>query len=61
MKEIKVKEVKFEVKDSGGIEIFYQPETVQVLHPGKLYKFVFDPPPGKLFLKNEHPDRPDPG
>lgn len=51
MKEIKVKEVSFEVKESGGIEIMYVPDQRQTLEAGKLYKFVFDPPPGYILTR----------
>ena len=51
MKEIKVKEVSFEVKESGGVEITYVPDQPTMLDPGKLYKFVFDPPPGYILTR----------
>jgi len=51
MKEIKVKQVSFEVKESGGVEIMYVPDQWQILEPGKLYKFVFDPPPGYILTR----------
>ena len=46
MKEIKVevKQISFELKESGGIEIMYVPEQPTMLEVGKLYKFVFNPP-----------------
>ena len=44
MKEIKMKQVGFEVKESGDFEIMYVPDQPTMLEAGKLYKFVFDPP-----------------
>ena len=44
MKEIKVKEISFELKESGDIEILYETDQRQILEPGQLYKSVFKPP-----------------